>query len=99
MYSIGVYYVSKSNFGIGQKVELKEFPIQARGGKGTIAYKPTDSAGVVVGAAMVSNEDNILICGNKTSICISAKEIPQISKQGVGNILLKNNIVSSITKI
>ena len=85
--------------GIGKKVELKEFPIQARGGKGTIAYKPTDSAGVVVGAAMVSNEDNILICGNKTSICISAKEIPQISKQGVGNILLKNNIVSSITKI
>ena len=85
--------------GIGKKVELKEFPIQARGGKGTIAYKPTDSAGVVVGAAMVSNEDNILICGNKTSICISAKEVPQISKQGVGNILLKNNIVSSITKI
>ena len=85
--------------GIGKKVELKEFPIQARGGKGTIAYKPTDSAGIVVGAAMVSNEDNILICGNKTSICISAKEIPQISKQGVGNILLKNNIVSSITKI
>lgn len=85
--------------GIGKKVELKEFPIQARGGKGTIAYKPTDSAGVVVGAAMVSNEDNILICGNKTSICISAKEIPQISKQGIGNILLKNNIVSSITKI
>ena len=85
--------------GIGKKVELKEFPIQARGGKGTIAYKPTDSAGVIVGAAMVSNEDNILICGNKTSICISAKEVPQISKQGVGNILLKNNIVSSITKI
>ena len=85
--------------GIGKKVELKEFPIQARGGKGTIAYKPTDSAGVVVGAAMLSNEDNILICGNKTSICISAKEVPQISKQGVGNILLKNNIVSSITKI
>ena len=85
--------------GIGKKVELKEFPIQARGGKGTIAYKPTDSAGIVVGAAMVSNEDNILICGNKTSICISAKEVPQISKQGVGNILLKNNIVSSITKI
>lgn len=85
--------------GIGKKVELKEFPIQARGGKGTIAYKPTDSAGVVVGATMVSDEDNILICGNKTSICISAKEVPQISKQGVGNILLKNNIVSSITKI
>lgn len=85
--------------GIGKKVELKEFPIQARGGKGTIAYKPTDSAGVIVGAAMVSNEDNILICGNKTSICISAEEVPQISKQGVGNILLKNNIVSSITKI
>lgn len=85
--------------GIGKKVELKEFPSQSRGGKGTVIYKPSAQTGVLVGAAMISDEDNILICGNKTSICISAKEIPQIGKTGIGNILIKNNLVMSITKI
>lgn len=85
--------------GLAKKVELKEFPNQARGGKGTVVYKPSDQTGDLVGAAMVSDEDNILICGNYSSICISAKEIPLIGKQGIGNIMIKNNKVVSITKI
>ena len=85
--------------GIGKKVALKEFMAQARGGKGTILYKSGDANGTVIGAAMVSDEDNILICGNKTSICISATEIPLLSKSGTGNILIKDNRVISMTKI
>lgn len=85
--------------GLGKKVDLTELPIQARGGKGSIIYKPTDSTGFVIGAAMVSDEDNILLSGNKTSICISAKDVPLISKVGIGNIMVKNNKVLSMTKI
>lgn len=85
--------------GLGKKVELKEFPIQGRGGKGTIVYKPTESTGFIIGAAMVSDDDNILLSGDKTSICFSASDIPLIGKLGVGNILLKDNKVLSITKI
>ena len=81
--------------GIGKKVALKEFPSQARGGKGTIVYKDTDLAG----AAMLSDEDNILISGNYSSICISATDLPLIGKLGQGNVLIKNNRVLSITKI
>jgi DNA gyrase subunit A len=88
-----------SSTGLGKKIELKEFPLQARGGKGTIAYKITPEIGEVIGAAMVSDDDNILLTGNKTSICFAASEIPLLTKQGIGNILLKNNRVISITKI
>ena len=85
--------------GLGRKTALEEFPIQNRGGKGTIAYKPTESSGAVVGALMLSDEDNVLISGNYSSICISAVEVPLLSKTSTGNIMIKNNKVLSVTKI
>lgn len=85
--------------GIGKKTTLSEFPVQARGGKGTCIYKPTDSTGDLVGAEMLSDDDNILIVGNYSTICISAKDVPSIGKAGIGNILIKNNKVMSIVKI
>ena len=85
--------------GLGRKTALEEFPIQNRGGKGTIAYKPTESSGVVVGALMLSDEDNVLISGNYSSICISAVEVPLLGKTSTGNIMIKNNKVLSVTKI
>lgn len=85
--------------GLGRKTALEEFPIQNRGGKGTIAYKPTESSGAVVGALMLSDEDNVLISGNYSSICISAVEVPLLGKTSTGNIMIKNNKVLSVTKI
>lgn len=85
--------------GIGKKTSLSEFPAQARGGKGTYVYKPTDATGELVGAAMLSDEDNVLIVGNYSTICISAKDVPLIGKVGVGNILIKNNRVMSVVKL
>ena len=80
--------------GLGKKVSLEDFPLQGRGGKGTICSKSS-----IIKGLMISNEDNILICGNKSSICISAKDIPLLSKISQGNILLKDNKVLSATKI
>lgn len=85
--------------GLGKKVDINELPTQARGGKGTIIYKPTEQTGNVVSSAMVSDEDLILLSGNKTSICFSAKDIPSLGKTGVGNIMIKNSRVLSVTKI
>ena len=84
--------------GNGKKVALNEFPLQNKGGKGTYASKLTPDL-TIVGAAMVSDEDNILISGNHSSICISAKDIPLTGKMAQGNILIKNNRVISVTKI
>lgn len=80
--------------GLGKKVSLEDFPLQGRGGKGTICSKSS-----IIKGLMISNEDNILIYGNKSSICISAKDIPLLSKISQGNILLKDNKVLSATKI
>ena len=85
--------------GLGRKTALEEFPIQNRGGKGTIAYKPTESSGAVIGALMLSDEDNVLISGSYSSICISAVEVPLLGKTSTGNIMIKNNKVLSVTKI
>ena len=88
--NIAIFSVS----GLGKKVNLKDLPLQNRGGKGTIISKEE-----IVGAAMISDEDNILVTGNKTSICISAKDVPLASKGSAGNILIKNNRVLSVTKV
>ena len=93
--TVGIF----SSSGLGKKIMLKEFLTQTRGGKGTIAFKSTDPNETVVGAAMLSDDDNILIIGNKTSICFSASEIPLLGKTAQGNMLIKGNRVISTTKV
>ena len=80
--------------GLGKKVELNEFPLQGRGGRGTICSKEE-----VAGALMVSDEDNILLCGNKNSLCIAATEIPLLGKISLGNIMIKDNKILKVTKL
>lgn len=92
--TVGVF---QSN-GIGKKVNLNDFVLQARGGKGVLITKLEPNV-TIAGAAMLSDEDNILLSGNKNSVCISATEIPALSRTGQGNILIKNNIVLSIAKL
>ena len=93
--TVGIF----SSSGFGKKIMLKEFLPQTRGGKGTIAFKSTDLSETIIGAAMLSDNDNILVIGNKTSICFSASEIPTLGKTAQGNILIKGNKVTSITKV
>ena len=88
-----------SQYGTAKRTPLKEYPIQGRDGKGTITYKPNDTTGVVVSAALVEDKDNVLVVGDQTSICISAKDIPSLGKASLGNIMIKGNNVMSVTKI
>lgn len=88
------YVAIFSSDGLGKKVNLNEFVIQGRGGKGNIVSKEK-----VVGAAMISDEDNILISGNANSVCISAKDVPLLGRIAAGNIMIKGNRIVSVTKI
>ena len=85
--------------GFAKKTSLQELPLQQRAGKGLLIYKPTDVTGEIIGGAMVSDEDNVLIIGNPKSICISAKDIPELSRVSVGNIMLKNSTITSVVKL
>lgn len=88
-----------SENGLGKQYPINETPIQKRAGKGLLCYKPTNSSGNVAAAALISKEDNILICGDKTSLCISATEIPVLSRVSIGNQLIKNNKILSVSKV
>ena len=87
-----------TGYGYGKKTDIEEFPIQGRAGKGVVIYKVTPSTGNVIGAAMITDEDNVLLVG-KTSICISATDIPLLGRPATGNMMIKNGELNSIVKL
>lgn len=85
--------------GCGKKIELKELPVQNRAGKGLVIYKASNANDYVVSAVLVSETDSVLLCGDKSSICISANEIPLTGRTPIGNQLIKANQLVSVTKV
>lgn len=85
--------------GYGKKTKLDEFPVQGRGGKGLMATRSVSQNNEVAGAALVSDEDTMLIIGISNSICISATDIPSTGRQTIGNIMIKNNRIKKAIKI
>ena len=88
-----------SQSGLSKKFGLEELPVQKRAGKGLMCYKPTDSTGNVAAAALVEDADNVLILGDKSSICIEAKEIPSLGRASIGNQVIKNSKIISVSKV
>ena len=84
-----------SQNGLGKKFKMAELPLQKRAGKGLMCYKDSN----VTAAALVSDEDNVLILGDHSSICIEATEIPLLSRSSVGNQLIKDNKILSVSKV
>lgn len=85
-----------SEKGNGKKILPTESVLQKRAGKGLKCYKGDDK---LVAAALVSDEDKVLIVGNKSSICVNATEIPAMGRGTIGNIMLKGNTVLSVSKV
>lgn len=86
------YLAVVSQDGLGKKVKISEFTTQGRAGKGIICYK-----GEVAGAALINDNQSVLINGDKSSITIAATDIPDLGRVATGNIMLKNNMkVTSI---
>ena len=88
-----------SQNGMGKKIDFSELPIQKRAGKGLACYKPTDTTGRLSAAALVEDSDSVLVIGDKSSICIEASEIPNLGRVSVGNQIIKNNKVLSVSKV
>ena len=86
-----------STKGYGKKTSVKEFTVQGRGGKGLMIYRPSIIYGEIAGAAVVSDDDTILLTGQPNSICIAASDLPLLTRTSFGNIMIKSNI-SSIVK-
>ena len=94
------YIAVFSENGLGKRFLITELPVQNRGGKGLICYKTSNSTGNVAAIAMVEDTDTLLVSGNKSSICIAAKEIPILGRgTSTGNLIIKNNKILSVSKV
>lgn len=87
---LGIFYIN----GCGYKRKISDITVRTRNTKGT-----TIGSSDIAGIAMISNEDNLIISGDINTICISAKDIPVYSSAATGVILIKSNMIKSITKI
>lgn len=81
--------------GLGKRIVLTDIPLQARAGKGSNYAK----AQGIAAASLVNDEDNVLIIGDSTSICISAAEIPVAGKTAEGNSIIKSRSIKSVSKV
>ena len=88
-----------SENGLGKKLSLNELTLQKRGGKGLNIYKTSGSTGPLTATALIADEDNLLITGDKASICVSAKDIPALGRISIGNQIIKSSKIKSATKV
>ena len=80
--------------GLGKVCYTSEFPLQLTNGKGVMA-----SHSPIVNAFEVAEEDNILIIGQPTSICIKASELPAVQRTSGGNRVIKDSHVISVARM
>ena len=85
--------------GYGKKMAQSEITLQKRAGKGVLCHKVSDINGYVSAAQLISDEDNILLVGDKNSVCISAQDVPETGRIAIGNIMLKGNKILSVSKV
>lgn len=81
-----------TNNGYAKRVNMSEFALRSSpGGKGQIAYKPTDKTGEVADAQIVNDEDSIFIVGDNNVAIVDAKDIPIARRTTMGSIVINDN--------
>jgi hypothetical protein len=48
---------------------------------------------------MVSDEDSLLLVGNKKSLCIAATDIPELGRATQGNQMIKDSKLIAVSKV
>ena len=78
-----------SENGYGKKTALDDFPSHNRGGQGVISMKTSERNGSMVSAALVEDEDGIMLISDKgTMIRTSVSQVPTLSRNTQGLKLL-----------
>ncbi len=89
-----------SEKGFGKKTDIHEYRIQTRGGKGIKTYNVSDKTGRLVGAKMVSSEEDILLINNDgTVIRLSIDGIPKMGRSTRGVTLMRTDTEQKIVSV
>lgn len=86
--------------GFGKRTPLADFPVQRRGGKGVIAIQTAGRNGQVVGAVLVSEQDQaMLITDRGTLVRTQVKDISSMGRNTQGVTLIKLAEAEKLTEI
>lgn len=81
-----------SENGFGKRTSVNEYTLHGRGGKGMKTYKVTEKTGKIVGARIVSNEDELMLINtSNTAIRINIASISTQSRNTSGVTLMRTN--------
>jgi DNA gyrase subunit A len=77
--------------GYGKKTKLDEYKTQKRGGSGILTMNVTDKTGALMGAKVVTDDDEEIVAMSKKSqvIRVDIKEIPTLGRSTQGVRVMK----------
>ncbi len=89
-----------SEKGFGKRTDIEEYRAQNRGGKGVITYNVTKRTGHLVGAKIVTDEDEILIINNDgTIIRLKVSNISKLGRNTMGVTLMRTEKTQTVASI
>lgn len=94
-----------TEFGFGKRTNMKEYKVQARGGKGMLTYDKTKikKTGQLIGALSVNEDDEIMLINSDGIIIrMSVSEVSKLGRATQGVKLMKvddNENIISIAKV
>ncbi len=79
-----------SEKGFGKRTKLSEYRVQNRGGKGIITYNTTNKTGLIIGASVVYQEDEIILINSAGVIIrIKVEDISTVGRNTSGVRVMK----------
>ena len=88
--------------GYGKRTPVKEYKVQARGGKGLLTYDKSKfkKTGHLVGAIVVDDDDEVLLINSEgTIIRIKAKEVSKLGRATQGVKIMRTDEDTNIISI
>lgn len=79
-----------STNGFGKRTPVSEYTIHGRGGKGMFTYKATEKTGLLVGARIVNDEDEIMLINSSgVAIRLNVADISRTGRNAMGVTLMR----------
>ena len=86
--------------GFGKRTPVTDFPVQKRGGQGVIAIQTTERNGAVVGADLVSDDDETMLITNRgTLVRTQVRDISSMGRNTQGVTLIRLGDGEQLTEI
>jgi len=84
------FILTATENGYGKRTVVSEYPCKGRGGQGVISIQVSERNGAVIGAALVTDEDDLMLISNAgTLVRTPAAEVSTLSRNTQGVRLIK----------